>query len=75
MTVAVQDKYLQATIERAKIADAQYETGLIVFNDWTIIQDSLVSSQKSFVAAEAQLLISEAAWIQAKGGTLEDDAK
>jgi outer membrane protein TolC len=75
MTLAVQSKYLTATEERAQIADAQYSTGLIVFNDWTIIQDSLVSTQKSFVTAEAQLLISEAAWVQAKGGTLEDDVK
>jgi outer membrane protein TolC len=75
LTLAVQNNYLIADQERAKIADAQYTTGLIVFNDWTIIQDSLVSAQKSFVAAQAQLLISEAAWVQAKGGTLEDDIR
>jgi outer membrane protein TolC len=71
----VQKKSLDAYKERAMIADTQYTTGLITFNDWTIIQDGLVSAQKSYLNAQANLLISEAAWIQAKGGTLEDEKK
>jgi outer membrane protein TolC len=73
--IGVQQMYLDATVERAKIADAQYTTGLLDFNNWSIIQNSLVSTEKSFVTSQAQLLISEAAWIQAKGGTLEDEDK
>jgi outer membrane protein TolC len=69
----VQKSSLDAYQERAKIADVQYTTGLITFDDWTIIQNGLVGAQKSYLEAQANLLVSEAAWIQAKGGTLEDE--
>ena len=69
--VSVQDKYLAANEERAKIANAQYSTGLVSFDDWIIIEDNLVSVRKSFLNAKADLLIAEANWIQAKGGLLD----
>ncbi|NTU57692.1 MAG: TolC family protein [Chlorobiaceae bacterium] len=69
--VAVQKKYLDAATERARIADAQYSSGLIKFNDWTIIEDNLVNAKKSFLNAQSNLLVTEANWVQAKGGTLE----
>lgn len=75
ISLGVAQKYFEASRERAKIADAQYSTGLIDFNNWTIIQNSLVSSQKSIISAQTGLLTAEAAWIQAKGGTLEDEKK
>ncbi len=71
--VSVQKKFLEATEERAKIADAQYSAGLITFDDWIIIEDNQVSSKKAFLDAQANLLIAEAKWIQAKGGTLDYD--
>jgi outer membrane protein TolC len=74
-SLAVQKQYLDANNERAKISDAQYRNGLLNFDNWTIIQNSLVSSRKSYLNAQANLLINEAAWIQAKGGTLEDEKK
>ncbi|NTW52652.1 MAG: TolC family protein [Chlorobiaceae bacterium] len=69
--VVVQKKYLDAATERARIADAQYSSGLVTFNEWTIIEDNLVNAKKSFLNAQSNLLITEANWIQAKGGTLE----
>ena len=57
--------------ERAKITRAQYATGLATFNDWIIIEDNLVRSQKAYLDAQASLLLAEAYWIQAIGGTLE----
>ncbi|MFH1339438.1 MAG: TolC family protein [Candidatus Omnitrophota bacterium] len=70
--VGVQRKFLEATDERAKITQAQYSTGLISFDNWTIIEDDLVRVKKSFLEAEADSLIAEANWIQAKGGTLDE---
>jgi outer membrane protein TolC len=70
-SVDVQKKYLDAASERARIADAQYSAGLVSFNEWTIIEDNLVSAKKSFLNAQSNLLTAEAAWVQAKGGTLE----
>lgn len=68
----VQKKFLAATEERARIAEAQYSTGFITFDDWIIIEDNLVSAKKSYLDAQAAALVAEAAWIQAKGETLEN---
>ena len=69
--VKVQKDLLNAAIERAKIAEEQYSVGLIAFDNWTIIEDDLVRNKKSFLDVEANALLAEANWIQAKGGTLE----
>lgn len=69
--VGVQKLNLTATEERSKIAQAQFATGFISFDNWTIIEDNLVSAKKSLLNAHASALQSEAAWIQAKGETLE----
>ena len=70
-SVAVQKKFLQAAEERSKIARAQYENGLISFDNWTIIEDNLVQAQKAFLNAQATAIIAEAQWIQTQGGSLE----
>jgi outer membrane protein TolC len=69
--VTVRKIFLQASEERAKIAQAQYSNGLISFDNWTIIEDDLVQAQKSFLDAQANALLAEAQWIQAQGGTLD----
>ena len=69
--VEVQRKSLIATEERSKIAEAQYSIGFISFDNWTIIEDNLVSAKRSFLDAQANALYAEAEWIQAKGETLE----
>jgi len=71
--VEVQREYLKATEERAKIARAQYSIGLMSYDNWIIIENSLVSTKKSFVTAQTSALVAEANWIQAKGGTLDYD--
>ncbi|MBU1122154.1 MAG: TolC family protein [Candidatus Omnitrophota bacterium] len=70
--VGVKQKFLEAARQRAKIAQAQYSTGLISFDDWTIIEDDLVNVKKVFLNAKADYLITEAQWVQAKGGVLDD---
>jgi len=69
--VLVQKKFLEAAVERAAIANAQYSNGLISFDDWVIIEDSLVSAKKEFLNAGADLLLAEAQWIQSKGEGLD----
>lgn len=68
----VQRKFLEAAQARAKIARAQYSTGLISFDTWTIIEDDLVRAEKAILSAEADAMILEADWIRARGGTLEN---
>lgn len=69
--VGVQEKSLVATQERSNIAEAQYSIGFIAFDNWTIIEDNLVKAKKAFLDAQANCLLVEAGWIQAKGETLE----
>jgi len=70
-TVDVQYKSLVAAKERAKIAEAQYSTGFITYDNWSIIEDNLVRAKTDYLNAEANALLAEANWIQAKGETLE----
>jgi TolC family type I secretion outer membrane protein len=69
--VKVQNKFLAAIEERARISEAQYSLGLIQFDNWTIIEDQLVNAKKSLLDAQANALLAEANWVQAKGETLE----
>jgi len=71
--VGVQQKSLEATEERAKIARAEYAIGLMSFDNWIIIENNLAATKKTLVNAQANALIAEANWIQAKGGTLDYD--
>lgn len=73
--VSVREKFFEASEERAKITQAQYETGLISFDDWIIIEDNFVNAKKSYLNTQANMMITEAYWIQAIGGTLEYDEK
>jgi outer membrane protein TolC len=70
-TVEVQKKFLDAAQERAKIAEAQYSLGMIQFDSWIIIEDELVKMKKTLLDSQAQALLAEASWIQAKGETIE----
>jgi len=69
--VGVKQKFLVATEERSKIAQAQYSIGLMSYDNWTIIEDDLVSAKKNLLNAQAAALLAEANWILAKGETLE----
>ncbi len=69
--VEVQEKVFYAAQERAKIAEAQYSLGLVQFDNWTIIEDDLVRTKKAFLDSQANALLAEADWVQAKGETLE----
>jgi outer membrane protein TolC len=70
-TVGVQTKQLAAAEVRAKIADVEYSTGFITYNDWTVIEDNLVNAKINLLTDEQNALLAEANWIQAKGETLE----
>jgi outer membrane protein TolC len=69
--VDVERKTLEATEERSKIAEVQYATGFISFDNWIIIEDDLVRAKLAYLDSEANALLAEANWIQAKGETLE----
>ena len=58
--LSVKRKSLEATEERAKITKAQYEKGIVSFDDWVIIENSLALSRKSYLSAQADMLVAEA---------------
>jgi outer membrane protein TolC len=70
-SVELAKESLAANEERSKIAEAQYSTGFITYDNWTIIEDNIVQSKKSYLNAQANALFVEAQWISAKGETLE----
>jgi outer membrane protein TolC len=45
--LGVQQKFLAATEERSKIAEAQYKIGLMAFDNWIIIEDDLIRAKMS----------------------------
>ncbi|MDD5353694.1 MAG: TolC family protein, partial [bacterium] len=69
----VQQKFLIATEERSKIAEAQYKIGLMSFDNWIIIEDDLINAKKTLLNTQANAMIAEANWIQAKGVTLDEE--
>jgi len=72
LTVAVVTRpFVFEGAQRSKIAEVEYATGFIGYDNWTIIEDNLVSAKASYLNAQANALLAEASWIQAKGETLE----
>jgi outer membrane protein TolC len=71
--VEVQHKFLNAAEERARIAEAEYSLGLLIFDNWIIIEDQLAQTKQNYLDALANQLTTEAQWIQAKGETLAYD--
>lgn len=70
--VVVRKKFLEATEERARIAEAQYSNGLVSFDNWTIIEDDLVNDKKTYLNSQAEAMAAAAYWEQARGETLDD---
>ncbi len=69
--VALARATLTANEERSKIAEVQYSTGFISYDNWTIIQDNVVQSKKAYLNARANALLAQAQWVYAEGVTLE----
>jgi outer membrane protein TolC len=70
---AVRRKFVEAAEERSRIAESQYSIGLILFDNWIIIENDLAQARKNYLDALAAELVAEAAWIQAQGETLSYD--
>ncbi len=71
--VKVQRKFLEASRERANIARAQYGSGLISFDTWTIIEDEIARKEVSYLEALYNAHLAAAEWVHSKGGALEDE--
>lgn len=65
--VDVRRQFLAAAEERSRISEAEYTTGLIGFDNWTLIEDDLVSAKRAYLSAQAQAQNAEAGWVRAQG--------
>jgi outer membrane protein len=65
--VQIQEELLEATELRYKIAEAQYQNGLISFQDFNTITDSYVGQQQTCLSSQRDAVIAEANWEQARG--------
>jgi len=59
---------LEAANERANIADAKYQNGLITFDDWNRITNDGISAQRNYLNAKKSALEGSAAWKNSYGG-------
>ncbi len=65
--VEVQERYLEAAELRGEIARQQYEDGLLSFENWSVIEDDLISKRKQLLVSRKNAMLAEAAWWQASG--------
>lgn len=65
--VTVQLRVSDATALRAEIARKQYESGLLTFESWDIIENDLIQSRKNLLQARRAALLAEAGWWRAVG--------
>lgn len=68
--VEVQAAFLAAAEARAEIGRSQYANGLLSFDNWTQIEDELISARKSKLASDRDAALAIAAWDLARGVSL-----
>ena len=73
--VAVHKIFLEAAQARSAIAENQYSTGLIGFDNWIIIEDDLVRITKQYLESQSQVLRAQAQWHNANAKTLDSAIK
>lgn len=71
-SVLVRLKFLEASRKRAEIVRAQYEAGLLNFQDFDIAEQELSDSERSYIQSLSDALAQEANWHLIQGNTLED---
>lgn len=63
----VDQAFLEALALREKIAKEKYNNGLMSFEDWDLIENDLISRQKTTIQSQRDRIIAEATWEQAQG--------
>jgi outer membrane protein len=66
-SVSVREAQLTAADMRAEVARAQYQQGLISFQDWDTIENALITSQLNRLSSRRAADQAEAAWRNAMG--------
>lgn len=69
----VQAAFREAAEVRADIARAQYENGLLSFQNWDQIEDELIQSRQNVLARERDAALAAAEWDRARGIALVNE--
>ncbi len=69
--LVVQTQFWNANVSRANIAGLQYKSGRLSFNEWILIENNLVQSQKSVLRAQLDVWVAESEWRHVKGESLD----
>lgn len=64
----IQKEFLEAAKIRAQIARGQYESGLLTYENWDIIENDLITQEQSMLATLRDAVIAKAGWERIKGG-------
>lgn len=59
---------LKAAAVRAEISRTKYLNGLLIYDNWDIIENDYITAQKNLLARKKAALYAEAAWHNAYGG-------
>jgi outer membrane protein len=59
--------FMEASKLRAEIARRKYNNGLLIFDDWTIIEDDYVRNSKTYLLSKRDRVIAEANWEYTQG--------
>jgi len=65
--VDVAEQFQVAARERSKIANGKYNTGLMTFEDWTVIDQDLVNREQNLLQSELGAMQAEATWENSAG--------
>ena len=63
----VQNEFLEAARLRAEIGRSQYTSGLLSFQDWDLIENDLISTEKSWLSSKSDVWLAQAGWLRAQG--------
>lgn len=63
----VTQHFVEASESRAVISRGKYQTGLMSFEDWDLIETDLINRQKAELQARRDVVLAEAAFEQAQG--------
>jgi outer membrane protein TolC len=63
----VDTSFKYAAQVRAEIARKKYNNGLLTFEDWDIIENDLITREKTYLQSRRDRGLSEASWEQAQG--------
>ncbi|MFH1378910.1 MAG: TolC family protein [bacterium] len=65
--IKIREKYLEASEEQSHVTTAKYINGLTTYYDWYSVENNFISSQKSYISAIRDAIISEAKWLNLLG--------